>query len=104
MNPRDNERNLRQSKNHEDLTAGKGFTSMSHHNLVHKFIPMPLANENSGCKRPQWIKNGKKARDNSSMGFGKGQGQKGGLFWEHTEIKKKTTLPTLMDICHLQKC
>ena len=24
-----------------DHIAGKGFTSMSHYNLVHKFIPMP---------------------------------------------------------------
>ena len=32
-----------QSKNNEDHTAGKGFTSMSHNNLVRKFIPMPQA-------------------------------------------------------------
>ena len=32
-----------QSKNHEDHTVGKGFTSMTHYNLVHKFIPMPQA-------------------------------------------------------------
>ena len=30
-----------QPKNHEDRIAGKGFTSMSHYNLVPKFIPMP---------------------------------------------------------------
>ena len=29
-----------QSKNHEDHIAGKGMTSLSHHNLVHKFNPM----------------------------------------------------------------
>ena len=29
-----------QSQTHEDHIAGKGFTSMSHCNLVHKFIPM----------------------------------------------------------------
>ena len=27
-------------KNHEDHIAGKGMNSLSHHNLVHKFIPM----------------------------------------------------------------
>ena len=27
-------------KKHEDHIAGKGFTSMSHYNLVHKFNPM----------------------------------------------------------------
>ena len=31
------------SKIHEDRIAGKGFTSMTHYNLVHKFIPMPQA-------------------------------------------------------------
>ena len=30
-----------QSKNHEDNIAGKGFTSMSHCNLVHKILHMP---------------------------------------------------------------
>ena len=38
------------SKNHEDHTAGKGFTSMSHYNLVHKFIPMPQAMKNTDAK------------------------------------------------------
>ena len=32
-----------QSKTHEDHIAGKGFTSMAHCNLVHKFFPMPQA-------------------------------------------------------------
>ena len=32
-----------QSKNHEDDIAGEGFTSVTHYNLVHKFIPMPQA-------------------------------------------------------------
>ena len=43
MNQQGNEWNLLGSQNHEDHIAGKGFTSMSHHNLVHKFIPMPQA-------------------------------------------------------------
>ena len=29
------------SKTHEDRIAWKGFTSMTHYNLVHKFITMP---------------------------------------------------------------
>ena len=41
VNLRDNEQNLRSPKNHEDHIAGKGSTSMTHYNLVHKFIPMP---------------------------------------------------------------
>ena len=32
-----------QSKAHKDRIAGEGFTSMTHYNLVHKFIPMPQA-------------------------------------------------------------
>ena len=32
-----------QSKTHEDHIAGSETISMSHHNLVHKFIPMPQA-------------------------------------------------------------
>ena len=32
-----------QSEIHEDRIAGKGFTSMTLHNLVHKFVPMPQA-------------------------------------------------------------
>ena len=30
-------------KNHGDHIAGKGYNSMTHYNLVHKFIPMPQA-------------------------------------------------------------
>ena len=32
-----------QSKTHEDCIAGKGFTSLIHKHLVHRFIPMPQA-------------------------------------------------------------
>ena len=32
-----------QPDNQEDRISGKGFTSMSHDNLLHKFIPMPQA-------------------------------------------------------------
>ena len=30
-------------KDHEDCIAGKGYNSMTHYNVVHKFIPMPKA-------------------------------------------------------------
>ena len=30
-------------KKHEDLIVGKGYNSMAHNKLVHKFIPMPQA-------------------------------------------------------------
>ena len=32
-----------QSKNHEDHISGKGVNSLSHYNLVHKYISMPEA-------------------------------------------------------------
>ena len=40
MSARDNERNLRSRKNHEDRIAGEGYTSRTHYNLVHEFILM----------------------------------------------------------------
>ena len=44
MNVRDSEQNLCSQKIHQDRTAGQGFISMTHYNLVHKFIPMPQTN------------------------------------------------------------
>ena len=35
---------------HEDHIAAKGINSLSHYNLVHKFIPMPQALKKTGCK------------------------------------------------------
>ena len=37
-------------KYHEDQIAGKGMNSLSHHNLVHKFIPVPQAMKNPDAK------------------------------------------------------
>ena len=85
------------TQNHEDHIAGKGFTSMSHYNLVRKFIPMPQARKYP-MQRPQWIKNGKSSR----------QFQHG--IWEKVKSKKEVILEaprqknflTLMDMCHLE--
>ena len=49
-NPQDNEWNLLYHKKHNDHIAGKGFTSMTHYNLVHKFIPVPQAVKNPDAK------------------------------------------------------
>ena len=35
---------------HEDHIAAKGMNSLSHYNLVHKFIPMPQALKNTRCE------------------------------------------------------
>ena len=37
-------------KYHEDHISAKGINSLSHCNLVQKFIPMPEAKKKSGCK------------------------------------------------------
>ena len=66
-----------QSKAHEDRIAGEGFTSMTHYNLVHKFIPMPQAMKIPDAKAAA-DKEWQKTRDNSSMEFEKSQEQKGG--------------------------
>ena len=35
---------------HEDHIAGRGDNSLQHYNLVHKFIPMPQASEDTRSK------------------------------------------------------
>ena len=50
MHPRDQERNCLNLKNHKDHFAGNGYTSMTHLNLVCKFIPMPQAMKNPDAK------------------------------------------------------
>ena len=64
-----------QPKNHEDHIASKECTSMSHYNLVHKFIPMAQAMK---------IPDAKAAVDKE---------------WNKLE---KVHFATLMNICHLQ--
>ena len=75
-----------QSKNHEDHIAGKGFTSMTRYNLVHKFIPMPQAMEIPDARAGM-----EEARDNSSMDLEKVRSKKE-LFMKHKETKIKSTL------------
>ena len=50
MNPQGNEWNHLYLKITKTPIAGKGYNSMNHYNLVHKFVPMPQAMKNSGCK------------------------------------------------------
>ena len=47
---------------HEDHIAAKGINSLSHYNLVHKFVPMPQALKYQ-MMRQQWKKNGKNLRN-----------------------------------------
>ena len=39
-----------QQKDHEDHIAGVEFGSLSHDNLVHKFVPMLQSSEIPGCE------------------------------------------------------
>ena len=57
----------------DDRTAGKGFNSLSHYNLVHKFI----SNENPGRGSHCW-QGGRKARKIASMANDESQGRKRG--------------------------
>ena len=41
--PQGNESNHLYLKDHKDHIAGKGYNSMNHYNLAHKFIPLPQA-------------------------------------------------------------
>ena len=89
-----------QPEKHEDHIAGKGFTSMSHYNLVHKFIPVPQVMKLPDAKAAvdkEW----KNTRDDPSVEFGKSQEQKEGSSGA-TKRQKESPLCTLMDICHLK--
>ena len=62
------------SKNHEDHISGKGVNSLSHYNLVHKFIPMPEALKIPDAKaavEKEW-----KNEENTGMEFDESQKQK----------------------------
>ena len=88
-----------QLPNHEDHIAGKGFTSMSHFILVHKFIPMPQAMKIPDAKvavDKEW----KKLETIPAWRLEKSQEQKGGYSGSTKRDKKKVHFAKLMDICH----
>ena len=75
---------------------------MIHHNLVHKIYSHASSNEDSRCKKQQWIRDGKKARNDSSMATGESQDIKGRLLSKHKRDKKNVHFATLMDMCHFK--
>ena len=81
-----------QLKNHEDHIASKGFTSMTHYNFVHKFIPRPQAMKilDAGCRRPAWHLEKVKSKKE--------------VILKAQRDKKKVHFATRMAICHLKKC
>ena len=89
-----------QPKNHEDHIASKGFTSMTHHNLVHKFIPMPQVMKIPDAKAAvgkEW----KKLETIPAWSLEKVKSKKE-IILEAQRDKRKVHFATLMDLCHLK--
>ena len=88
------------SKTHEDRIAWKGFTSMTHYNLVHKFTPMPQAMKIPDAKAAvdkEW----KKPETIPARDSGKVRSKKE-VILEAQRDKQKVHFATLMDTCHLK--
>ena len=65
---------------HEDHIAGKGYNSLQHYNLVHKFILIPPALKKFQQERQQWTRNGKNWRK-----FRRGT-------WRVSEVRKRWSM------------
>ena len=88
------------SKTHEDRIAWKGFTSMTHKNLVHKFIPMPQAMKIPNAKAAvdkEW----KKPETIPARDSGKVRSKKE-VILEAQRDNTKVHFATLIDTCHLK--
>ena len=89
-----------QSKTHEDRIAEKGFTSMTHYNLVHKFIPMPQAMNIPDAKAAvdkEW----KQLETIPAWELGKVKTKKE-VILEAQRHKNRVHFASLMDTCHLK--
>ena len=75
---------------HEDHVAGRGFTSMTHYNLVHKFIPMPQAMKIQDAKAAV-DKECKKPETAPAYGIWKKSRARRRSFWKHKGTKRKST-------------
>ena len=87
-------------RNHEDHIAGKGFSSMTHYNLVHKFIPMPPGMNIPDAKAAvdkEW----QKLETFPAWQLGKVKSKKE-IILEAQRDKKNVHFGTLMDVCHLK--
>ena len=85
-------------KNHEDHITGKGYNSMTHYNLVHKFIPMPQAIRILDAKAAvdkEW----KKLETVPAWQLDNVKSKKEVILEAQRDPKRKSTL---MDICHLK--
>ena len=86
---------------HEDHIAGNGDNSLQHHNLVHKFIPMPQAKKIPAAKAAvdkEW----EKLQKISAWNLTKVRSKKEVIDEARTK-GAKVHFASLMDICHLKK-
>ena len=78
-------------KNHEDHIVGQGMNSLSHCNLVRKFIPMPQAMKSTRCEGSS----GGMAADETT--------NKNEFTAEARNEGRKVHFASPMDLCHLKK-
>ena len=85
-------------KDHEDHIAEKGFNSLSHCNLVHKFVLMPQTMTIPECESSSEKLEKLPARQLTRVNCKKE------VILEAQKEKRTVHLAKLMDICHLKKC
>ena len=87
-------------KGHEDHIAGKGINSLNHHNLVHKFIPMPQAMnipEAKAVVEKEW----EKLKTNAALQLTKVRNKNKVIDGARKE-GKTVHFASLIDLCHLK--
>ena len=88
-------------KDHDDHRAEKGYNSISHCNLVHKFVPTPQA-MNIPDAHGAVVKERKKLEKTiPDWQLDKDRNQKE-VIVEAQSDKKKVHFATMIDICHLE--
>ena len=100
MNPRKKRLESTLPEDHEDHIAEKGFNSVSHYNLVHKFTPMPQARKIPDAK-PAVDTEWEKLEKLPAWQLDKVNSKKEVILEAQME-KHKVHSATLMDICHLK--
>ena len=89
-------------KHHQDHITAKGMNSLNHYNLVHKFIPMPQAMRNSGCKGSSGKRMGKTG-ENSGIAADDSQKQERDDRWSK-EWGKRGSFRVIDGLMSLEKC
>ena len=87
------------SAKHEDHITGKGFTSMTHYNLVHKYS---YASSDENSAKAAVDKEWRKLQTIPAWQLEKVMSKKEEVVLEAQRDKKKVHFATLMDVCHLR--